>query len=531
VHNNNPNATDRFRSSPKGVAATERGEVDDHPASRCRPNVSRRTFLKRAGLAALGTASWLTSGCGTSMQPKTALSGKKPNFVFFLIDDLGRQDLGCFGSTFYETPNLDRLAREGVRFTDAYAACCVCSPTRASIMTGKYPARLRLTNFIAGRRTGKLTPADFRLYMPLEEVTVAEALKDAGYTTGFFGKWHMGGSPYLPEAQGFDVNVAGDHHGAPPSYFSPYGNDKNRLNLPPGPEGEYITDRLTDEAVRFINTSRDKPFLAYVSHYAVHVPLQAKEDLTARYTAKSRKLAYEDAARFAPEHDRLARQVQDHAVYAAMIHSMDESVGRIMETLRQLDLERDTVVMFMSDNGGLSTAEGSPTSNVPLRAGKGWLYEGGIREPLIIKWPGVAKRGSKCSTPVTSTDFYPTMLEMAGQPPRPDQHCDGVSLVPLLRGAKSLRRQAIYWHYPHYSNQGGRPSGAVRAGDFKLIENYEDASVELYNLREDIGEKTNLAHKLPDVTKRLQEMLHRWLKETDAVMPTPNPDSNPAASK
>ncbi|MCX5675381.1 MAG: sulfatase, partial [Planctomycetota bacterium] len=288
------------------------------------------------------------------------------------------------------------------------------------------------------------------------------------------------------------------------------------------PPGEYLTDRLTDEALKFLDAAKDRPFFLYLSHYAVHIPLQAKQDLTAKYEAKAAKLPPVEA-KFLPEGAVKARQVQDHPVYAAMVQSMDESVGRILEKLKSLGLEDRTVVIFMSDNGGLSTAEGTPTSNVPLRGGKGWLYEGGIREPLIIKWPGVTQPGSTCDVPVTSTDFYPTLLEIAGLPLRPEQHVDGVSIVPLLKGGKSLPRQAIYWHYPHYSNQGGGPSGAVRAGDLKLIEFYEDNHVELYNVKEDLGEKNDLAAPMPEKAKELRERLARWRQDVGARMLTPAP--------
>jgi len=469
---------------------------------------SRRAFLRAAGAAA-----------AVAMAPRWLAAGEAPakrlNFVFVLMDDLGQRDVGAFGSTFYETPNIDRLAAEGMRFTSGYAACPVCSPTRASIMAGKYPARLNITNFIAGMKSGKLVPPEYRHELPLEEFTVGEALKDGGYTTCFIGKWHLGGPEYYPDKQGFQTTVA--VAAGCGGYFSPYKNF-----LKDTPPGEYLTDRLTDEALKFLDAAKGRPFFLYLSHYAVHIPLQAKKDLTAKYEAKAAKLPPVEP-RFLPEGQVKARQVQDHPVYAAMVQSMDESVGRILEKLKSLGLEDRTAIIFMSDNGGLSTAEGTPTANVPLRAGKGWLYEGGIREPLIIKWPGVTKPGSTCDVPVTSTDFYPTLLEMAGLPPRPEQHVDGVSIVPLLRGGQSLPRQAIYWHYPHYSNQGGGPSGAVRAGDLKLIEFYEDNHVELYNIKEDLGEKNNLAARMPEQAKKLRERLARWRQDVGARMPTPAP--------
>jgi arylsulfatase A-like enzyme len=298
-----------------------------------------------------------------------------------------------------------------MRFTSAYAAGPVCSPTRASILTGKYPARLQLTDFIKGTKTGKMLPADYLDYLRLQETTIAEALKEAGYATGLIGKWHLGGAGYLPEAQGFDVNIGGSGAGSPSSYFSPY----HMAKIADGPKDEYLTDRLTEEAVKFISENARQPFFLYLAHYGVHVPLQAPRPLVARYEEQAAALS-NAVAKFQPEGEKETRQVQDHATYAAMVESLDNSVGRIMQKLEELGLAKDTVVVFFSDNGGLSTAEGSPTSNVPLRAGKGWLYEGGIRVPLLVKWPGATLAGSVSDFPVTSTDFYPTFLEMAGLP-------------------------------------------------------------------------------------------------------------------
>jgi arylsulfatase A-like enzyme len=451
---------------------------------------------------------------------------RKPNIVLILADDLGWRDLGCYGSTFYETPNLDKLASQGMRFTQAYAACPVCSPTRASLMTGKYPARLKLTNFIGGERTGKLLPAPYLHQLPLEEVTIAEALKESGYTTAHFGKWHLGGKGFLPEDQGFDVSFgAANGAGATPSHFFPYAPKKNpaRTLIPDGKPGEYLADRLTDEAIKFIETNKDKPFFVYLPHYAVHVPLEGKEILVEKYRKKKDAMKPIEGPRFVPEGKNEARQVQDHAVYAAMMESLDESVGRIMATLAELKLDDNTVVIFTSDNGGLSTAEGSPTSNIPLRAGKGWLYEGGIREPLIIKWPGVTQAGAASDRIVISNDVCPTLLEIAGAPPKPQQHIDAVSFAAILRGREQPERTPLFWHYPHYANQGGYPGGAVRAGDFKLIEDFEDMHVELFNLKEDLGEKTDLAAKMPEKVEELRKLLHDWRKSVDAMMPTPNP--------
>jgi arylsulfatase A-like enzyme len=482
--------------------------------------MNRRDFLK--GLGA-GAAMLALPRCAQARRRGTANAKRGPNFVFFLIDDLGGTDVGCFASSFYETPNIDRLAAQGMKFTDAYAACPVCSPTRASIMTGKYPARLGITQWIGGPNE----PTEYLHYMPLEEATIAETLKEAGYVTGFVGKWHLGDRPYYPDKQGFDVNIGGDNSGSPPTYFYPYRKNNRALEeMPPGgEEGEYLTDRLTDESLKFLDANKDRPFLLYLSHYAVHTPIESKQGLTDKYKAKADRMPATDGPKFVPAYGRYqTRQYQDNAIYAGMVQSVDESVGRVIDKLEELGVAENTVVIFMSDNGGLSTQPGdAPTSNLPLRAGKGWLYEGGIREPMIIKWPGVVKQGSMCSEPVTSTDFYPTMLEMAGMRLRPRQHVDGVSLVPLLMGVGSPDRKAIYWHYPHYHGSGSRPSGAVRAGDYKLIEWYENGAVELYNLRDDISEKEDLAEKMPEKAAELKAMLAKWRKQVNAKMPASGP--------
>ncbi len=482
--------------------------------------MKRRDFFKTIGLGtvALALPGWARRDLQTAGKPN-----RKLNFVFFLIDDLGWMDLSCYGSSFYETPNIDKLASEGMRFTEAYAACPVCSPTRASILTGKYPARLGITQWIGGSNE----PTPYRHYMPLEEVTVAEALKSAGYATGFVGKWHLGNKAYYPEHQGFDINIGGDSSGAPPTYFWPYKRRNRALEeMPPGgEEGEYLTDRLTDESLKFLEANKDRPFLLYLSHYAVHTPIESKEALTDKYKAKAAKMPKPDGPRFVPVYGRYrTRQVQDNPAFAGMVQSVDESVGQVMKKLEEIGAADNTVVIFMSDNGGLSTVpREAPTCNLPLRAGKGWLYEGGIREPMIIKWPGVVEQGSICSEPVTSTDFYPTMLEMAGLTLMPKQHVDGVSLMPLLKNKGKLSRKAIYWHYPHYHGSGNRPSGAVRAGDYKLIEWYEDNSVELYNLRHDMDEKHDLAKEMPEKAAELKSMLSRWRRQMKAKMPALGP--------
>lgn len=456
----------------------------------------------------------------------SAQSAPRLNVIFILTDDLGWSDLGCYGSKFYETPNLDKLASQGVRFTSGYAACNVCSPTRASIMTGKHPARLRITDWLPGRPDRpdqKLRRPILQQHLPLEEVTLAEALKVGGYRTAFVGKWHLGGSSFYPDKQGFDINVGGCEKGHPPSYFSPYGIP----TLADGPKGEFLTERLTDECLKFIESSREQPFLLYLAHYTVHTPLQAKPELVATFRSKAAGLKSGEPE-FITDHGRQVRQVQNHAVYAAMVNSLDQSVGRIMSKLEELGLEKKTAVFFTSDNGGLSTSEGTPTSNLPLRLGKGWNFEGGVRVPLIVKWPDAARPGTLCNDPVLSTDFYPTILEMTGLPLKPDQHLDGASFVTLLKGG-NRGEHPQFWHYPHYSNQGGPPSGAIRVGPWKLIESFEDMSVELYNLNGDPGEQNELSAAQPGKTKELRERLHNWRKEIGAAMPSANPDYNPEA--
>jgi len=363
--------------------------------------------------------------------------------------------------------------------------------------------------------------------MPVKETTLAEALKSGGYRTAFMGKWHLGPSEeFWPENQGLDVHVGGHNRGMPSSYFSPYKNPR----LTDGPKGEHLTARLTDEAIRLLDDFKNDPFLLYLAFYTVHTPLRAPKELVEKYQKKAARILGEEFADEEQVHPnaknkRQVRILQKHAVYAAMVESMDASVGRLLGKLRELGLEKDTVVCFMSDNGGLSTSEGSPTSNLPLRGGKGWLYEGGIREPWIIKWPGGARPGSVCDHPVVSTDFYPTILDMAGLPPRPDQHRDGVSLVPLLKQKGAIERKSIFWHYPHYSNQGGFPGGAVREGDYKLVERFEDGRVHLYNLKDDIGERKDLAKDMPDRVREMRRRLHSWYREVDAKFLQAKPGS------
>ena len=449
-----------------------------------------------------------------------ATSEQSPNVLFILADDLGWSDVSPNNpGTFYDTPNLARLAETGMRFTDAYAACPVCSPTRASIMTGKYPARLKNTDWFCGSTKGRLLPAAYDCKMSLEEVTLAEALKARGYATFFAGKWHLGPEGFFPEDQGFDVNKGGVGRGSPPGgkrYFSPYGNKR----LENGPEGEHLPNRLARETVAFMTAHQDEPFLAYLSFYSVHTPLMGPKPLIEKYRAKKATLSI-DGPRWKPERKRKTRLVQDHAVYAAMVESLDAAVGTVLDGLDELGLTDNTIVVFFSDNGGLSTSEGHPTSNLPLRAGKGWIYEGGIREPCLVRVPGVTQPGTTTSEPISSVDFLPTLLELCGLEGEP---VDGVSFANVLKSPnESLERASIFWHYPHYGNQGGAPSGAIRKGDWKLIEWFEDDSIELYNLANDIGEQRDLATEEPERAAALLAELQRWRDEVDANMPSPNP--------
>ncbi|WP_417850617.1 sulfatase [Thalassoglobus sp.] len=468
--------------------------------------------------------------CVVALMSSSVVADDRPNFVFILVDDLGYMDIGANNpDTFYETPNVDRLAQEGIRFSDGYAANPVCSPTRYSILTGKYPTRVDATNFFAGKRESTFRPAPLNDRMPLEETTIAEQMRHAGYKTAFLGKWHLGPTEaYWPDRQGFDLNVGGHVRGLPKSYFSPYKNPR----LEDGPKGEYLTERLTNETLNILEQYQDDPFFLYLAFYTVHTPLQAPQDLVQKYRKKAEQ--FSGLAEFAEEEQvwpnapkRQVRILQKHATYAAMVEVMDTSVGRILEKLKQLGIDDETVVCFFSDNGGLSTSEGSPTSNLPFRGGKGWLYEGGIREPMIIKWPQGGQSNVVRGEAVSSVDFYPTFLEIAGIEASQDLQLDGVSLVPLLTGGH-LEDRSLFWHYPHYSNQGGFPGGAIRTGNYKLVERYEDGRTHLYNLADDPGEEHDLSSENPTQVARMRKELHQWYKDVDAKFLQPNsPDQTP----
>jgi arylsulfatase A-like enzyme len=457
---------------------------------------------------------------------------KRPNFLFILIDDLGARDLTAFGSTFHETPNLDRLAAEGLMFSNAYAAAPVCSPTRAAIMSGKYPARVGVTQYIGGKSEGLLAEVPYLHYLPLEEKSVASALREHDYQTWHVGKWHLGDEDFAPDKHGFDVNIGGAHLGHPRrGYFSPY----NIPTLDDGREGEYLTDRLTEEAIRLLkNREKRRPFFLHLAHYAVHTPIQAPEALVEKYRRKSAAMGLDrvpaivDGPYFSCLHKqelRIQRRLfQSDPTYAAMVENLDANIGRVLRVLEEECLTDDTFVVFTSDNGGLSSAEGSPTCNFPFAEGKGWNYEGGTRVCQIIRRPKFIAPGRVCSTPVTSTDFYPTFLEACGAPLLPEQHRDGVSLLPLLRGDGDLCREALFWHYPHYSNQGGLPASSIVCHDLKLIEFFETGKTVLFDLHRDVGERWDLTRECPADAERLHVRLKAWQREIAAAIPVPNPD-------
>ncbi|TVQ24523.1 MAG: DUF4976 domain-containing protein [Spirochaetaceae bacterium] len=467
----------------------------------------------------------------------------RPNIVFILIDDMGQRDLGCYGSTFYETPNIDRLAREGMLFTDAYAACPVCSPTRGSILTGRYPATLGITDWIDSSGNthparGSLIDVPYIRKLPSDVPNLATELSRRGYATWHVGKWHLGDEDAWPDRRGFDVNVGGWTAGHPnKGYFSPYGFP----TLEDGPDGEYLTDRLTDEALTLIrDRDVDRPFFLNMWYYSVHTPIQAKASRIEKYRRKAKFLGLDtldphvQGAAFPCEHKKdeyiSRRVVQSDPVYAAMIDILDENIGRLLEGLDAEGLTNDTIVIFTSDNGGLSTAEGAPTCNFPLAEGKGWMYEGGTREPLLLRWPTTVKPETVSSVVVTSPDFLPTLLCAADQPDASEipSGVEGESFLPVLDGtANSLDREAVYWHYPHYGNQGGTPGSSVRSGRYKLIEFFETGRLELFDLAVDIGENENLADELPDVVDRLHALLVAWREQVSARIPQHNPSYEP----
>lgn len=437
----------------------------------------------------------------------------KPNVVFILADDLGWTDVAVQGSRYYETPHIDRLAAQGMRFTDGYTCGPNCQPTRAALMSGQYGPRTGIYTVGATDRfdtSGQpLVPVPNVQQLALEKVTVAEALKRAGYATGMFGKWHLGnGAEFHPRQQGFDEAVVtmGQHFNFKTFPAVEY------------PKGTYLADYLTDRAVDFIERHKAEPFFLYVPHFAVHSPHHAKSEMIARFK------------------DKPGVGGHNSAIYAAMITSLDESVGRIVAKLDETGLSENTLVIFSSDNGGVGGYEAtgvekasSITDNAPLRGGKGMLYEGGTRVPYIFRWPSKITAGTTCAEPILSVDLYPTLLELAGVKPDPAYPLDGVSYVPCLAsgGQKKLERDAIFWHFPGYLGAGAdswrtMPVGAIRMGDYKLLEFFEDNHVELYNLRDDLGQHRDLAASQPELAEKLKQRLHQWRAEIGAPMPTKN---------
>jgi arylsulfatase A-like enzyme len=457
----------------------------------------------------------------------------RPNIVVFVADDLGWRDLSCAGSTFYESPHIDSLAARGTIFTSAYSACPVCSPTRAALMTGKYPQRVGITDYIGGpqpiaastqpKYADRLLPAPYSTHLALEETTIAEVLGQAGYATYFTGKWHLGAKPFFPDKQGFDtINGAGGGSPGRDGYFSPY-----RIDLSPGPPGEHIDLRLANDAAKWLATqSHRKPFFLWFCLYDPHVPLMAPAKTIEYFEAKRKRLALGDE--FGDEGQSRVRLNQSHTTYAAMIKTLDDAVGIVLAQLQSQGLMDDTIIIFTSDNGGLSTAEGAPTSNAPVRAGKGWPYEGGIRVPLIVVVPGLTRPGSRCDQRAISMDI-PATIQAACESPASASDGDGINLLPALKG-DHLPDRNLFWHYPHYGNQGGQPFSAIRSGDYKLIIFHDARHVpELYNLATDPGEKINLADREPAKVAQLGALLSAWKKEVGAIDASPR--SAPPASQ
>lgn len=450
------------------------------------------------------------------------MDNTKKNVVFILVDDLGWKDLGCYGSTFHETPNIDRLAAQSNLFTNAYTPNPVCSPTRASIMTGKYPSRIGITDWIPGDdpKDRKYLGVEDMNQLPLEEVTIAETLKKADYKTFFAGKWHLGSEGYLPNNQGFDVNIGGNHTGQPfGGYYSPYENPQ----LPDGPEGEYLTDRLTNESIKFMESNQNDPFLLYLAYYTVHTPIQASKKHLAKFQEKQRKLE-DSLAITVPEGKGLTVQNQRNPEYASMLYSLDENVGRLLNKLDELGIADNTLIIFTSDNGGLTTTVQdwtSPTSVKPLRAGKGWAYEGGIRVPLIIKKPKEDK-ARIIDAPVISMDLFPTILDVLNLEQRPEFHKDGLSLNPLLKNKQNEVHDILFWDYPHYHTSGWTPGQAIRKGEWKLIHFYDNDSYELYNLNEDISEENNLANQNLEKLEELKKELENINQKIGTTLPKLN---------
>ncbi|MGB4135568.1 MAG: sulfatase [Microbacterium sp.] len=456
----------------------------------------------------------------------------RPNVILIVVDDLGWTDLGVQGSTFYETPVIDAMAAQGCVLTQAYAASPVCSPTRASLLTGRYPLTVGVTQLIGGHGVGMLADVPSRWMLPTQEYTLARALRSAGYQTWHVGKWHLGPRRCWPDQHGFDVNIAGCDWGLPRSYFSPY----ECPTLTDGPEGEYLTDRLTSEAIRLIENADDEPFFLNLWHYAVHIPLQAPAALVEKYERKRRELGldridpFEEGEEFPVWHlrdERIRRRVvQSDPVYAAMIENLDSNTGRLLDVLERKGIAENTIVVFTSDNGGLATAEGSPTSNLPLREGKGWMQEGGVRVPFVVRWPARVPAGVVSHVPLISPDVFPTILAAAGVPVPYPSEIDGEDVFAAWCG-KRVERGPLLFHYPHYSNHGGRPSSAVREGRFKLTIDWEDGTEELFDVVEDPGETRDLRAGEPERAERMSVLLREWVSAYPWSVPLRNPRNEP----
>ncbi|EOR93808.1 Arylsulfatase [Arcticibacter svalbardensis MN12-7] len=469
--------------------------------------------------------------CHAQQKPKV----EKPNILFILADDLGYSDLSCMGSQYYETPNIDAIANKAMVFTNGYAGCQVCSPSRATIMTGQFTARHGITDWIGSpageewRKKDRLTqllPAEYKQHMDTDVVTLPMALKSAGYTTFFAGKWHLGEEGYYPENFGFDINKGGFSAGSPVGgYFSPFKNPK----LENHENGENLSMRLAKETSAFIKASKDKPFLAYLSFYAVHGPIQTSNEKWSKYRDKAEKMGIADKG-FEKGDLLPMRKYQDNPVYAGLIETMDDAVGMVLKTLKDNGLEKNTIVIFTSDNGGVTSGDSYSTNCLPLKGGKGYQWEGGIKVPYMLSVPWMNQHGEKNNIPVAGSDFYPTILDLAGLPLRPNNHKDGKSIVPVLKGA-TLAERPLYWHYPHYGNQGGRPVSMMRKGDWKLIHFWEDGHDELYNLPKDIHEDNNLAKSAPKRTAEMSNTLLNWLKEVGAQYPKKDPLYDAAKEK
>lgn len=467
--------------------------------------------------------------------PQGGRAESKPNFVFILVDDLGKEDLGIEGSVFYETPNIDALGKRSLRFERGYSACQVCSPSRAAIQSGKTPARVRITDYIsvAGRnqpeqwnRNTRLLPASYASELPLEEVTIAEALKESGYRTFFAGKWHLGADGFTPNEQGYEINQGGYHYGTPPGgYHSPYKNPKLTDDEP----GAELPLRLGRETAKFITdkAEADEPFFAMLSFYSVHGPIHCSENRFKKFQAKAEAMGLvgRTQPRFLFDRTKEVRQVQDHPIYAGMMAALDDAVGLVLDAIDESGVRDNTIVIFTSDNGGVSSGDGFATACLPMRGGKGRQWEGGIRQPYYIAWPGVTDGGGTTETLATGMDFYPTILEIAGLPTRPEQHLDGTSLVPALKG-EPLEPRSLFWHYPHYGNQGGEPSSIMMTDQWKLIHYFEDGRNELYEVNADIGEQSDLAPENAKVVDEMAAALKAWQTEVGASFPTENASYN-----